>query len=382
MGNDLIRRSGTSGPGATLQENRFYSNTTLVGTYPQVREYLLSSFTGYNVPNYHRLVREGKLIPQTPWHQVAIRGKTQGSYDITIHPSGSTYWHYSTVPDWFEYTDWLVTEAELEALAPVTYSQYVTDAAAKIYGNGYDALTSLAELTEVRTMFMGVGRKLLSLLSKVRSGRMNTRIADLANTWMEGRYGWRTLLYDIVAINEVIESWNDDPRTRYSEKVGHTTSYETTEVKVIDKVDYKTESTTRSKIELSIRGSVVADIDVPKLQFNPLQTAWEKVPLSFVVDWVLTVGKSLNALSFLSKQTQYAASAGFRLKVERSFSNEIVWKGPKFYAGDRQQTGTCTASLEYRRPCSIPLIPHLAFNVNGLKVLDLMSLIVQRLPRR
>jgi hypothetical protein len=268
---------------------------------------------------------------------------------------------------------------------------YVQDAAAKIYSSSYDALTALSELLETRQMFVDCAKKLGVLLNERRLRkalevfrRLRKKekavflIKDLlAGNWMELRYGWRTLLYDVEDINKRINTWNES-RTRYSEKAGDTSV--TTEYSDLQYTSVSYDLLLKQVVrkEIGIRGSVTADIDVPKLTFNPVVTAWELTSLSFVVDWVLTVGKSLEALSFLATQSNYTAAAGYSVKVEKTLSTELIRLKSTCVACTIWQESQCTASLVVRQPCAVPITPHQTFRINGAKITDLLSIIVQR----
>lgn len=346
-----------------------------------------SYFRGWSIPRFHARVRKGELLPHTPWRQFTYSGSTTGQFEVVQASNG--YWYYYR-PVHCNLLDWVITEEELMAYAPNPYNQYVLDAAAKIYSNGYDILTTLAELTEVRKMFVGAARGLLKLSTEKRifdalkqfgslSGLAKSK--QLFSGWLEFRYGWRTLVYDIFAINELIANYNEK-RTRYSEKAG--TKY-STQLDVVTAMNdepwmYLSKQVT-DKVHVSIVGSVTADIDIAKVQFNVAQSAWERVPLSFVVDWFLTVGKSISAISFLATQKQYAASAGMKVQVERSLSLQTTSLKSTASSGFRWQTGKGNATLEVRQPCAVPITPHLAFRLDSFKVLDLLGIIVQRTRR-
>jgi hypothetical protein len=126
-----------------------------------------------------------------------------------------------------------------------------------------------------------------------------------------------------------------------------------------------------------LSGAVTADIEVPQFQFNPLQTGWELIPFSFVVDWFLSIGKTLSAMSFLYYQTNYSASYGLQVKVNRTFSLEDEITNPAV-SGDRWQTGWSITEMKRRIPCELPYLPHIRFRLDGFKVLDLLALIAQR----
>lgn len=249
---------------------------------------------------------------------------------------------------------------------------YVQKAAAAIYSGGWDAATFLAEITQLRRMLQGIGGKLDSLLRGQSPGAAH----DL---WLEGRYGWRTLMFDIRDLHELLTSTRDK-RKRYRHQSGHTSvevyTSEVTAGPTNNLLTFVPESITRT---LNMRGTVVADIDVPELQFNPVITAWEVTKLSFVVDWLLNVGQALSAASFLLKTQSYASCGGFRAEFtgEGSYSNVGTVNGATSYS----ETGgyDSTASYEERIPMPVSLIPRLKLRLDEWKIIDLISLIRQRI---
>lgn len=327
-------------------------------------------FVGWDIPEFHRRVREGELLPHTPFYQFSVTGSSEGVYDWTSE-GDTRLWYAGNYP---HFNTWQMTEARIKEYVPSSYDKYVTEAASKIYGQGFDALTSLAELKDVRRTFVNLAKGLKKLeIPNLLDWRKRT------SNWLSLRYGWRPLIYDIVGLNEAIKNLNEK-RTRFKERAG--TKYTNTYVEydTVEHSAYWTDHVITTQVETGIRGSVIADIEVPAFQFNPLQTGWELVPFSFVLDWFFTVGTALSAISFAVHQKAYAASAGYQLKVTRSLAVTMGDTKENFIEGPGQtQVGQSVAVLQVRNPCPIPYIPHFALKMNEFKVLDLISLILQRL---
>jgi hypothetical protein len=258
---------------------------------------------------------------------------------------------------------------------PSAYNKYVNEAAAAIYSHGFDALTFLAEATEIPKMFAGGLRKLIRLdLPK------NWR--SLSNDWLEARYGWRSLVYDVKNIHELISSFNEK-RSRFSESRGTKyTDRVSTVSPIYGSTHYSYQIIDDIEYTVAIRGSVAADISIPKIQFNPIVTAWEIIPLSFVVDWFLSVGRAIEAASFLATQTDFTAAKSYYITAKRHRYSTITGLNSGVISADGSEHHQyCEAGLKVRTPCSIPLTPHLTFRVNDFKVLDLLALASQRYRR-
>lgn len=331
---------------------------------------------GNDIPHFHARRRRGELLPQTPFTQFKREGTTLTTYHLWYgnYAYNDEYWFESG--EWNYYTSWQVTQDELALILQPSDTRFVQEAAAAIYSNGHDTLTFLAELASVRQMFVNTGIRLLDL---VKGKNIGYTYKKLANDWLEARYGWRTLVFDIKSLNKAIQNLNSS-KQRYSEKRGNQTTNSSSVTSVTTSNPSHVDHTKFDVITVGLRGSVIADIEVPQFQFNPLQTAWELIPFSFVVDWFLTVGKAISAASFLVYKSQYSASVGTFAEIDRTV-NSIFHTCPTAW-GTWEQTGTCKARLETRAPCSVPLTPHFTLNLNPYKILDLCGMLVQQLGRK
>jgi hypothetical protein len=262
----------------------------------------------------------------------------------------------------------------IETLVPsvdlIDAQKFVQSAAERIYAKGHDTLTFLSELKKTTSMFRGVADK----LRRLASGKSPGEIADL---WMEGRYGWRTLMYDLIDLNGALTEF-DASRKRYSERTGR--SY--TDVQSSSGF-YSPGGQNMIKVsrvdsyEVSVRGSVTADIQPPQFRFNLVATGWELIPFSFVIDWLVDVGSAIMACSFLTLTDRYSASSGYVINLERetSLSAGTHTLYSITASGSREDNVTWTS----RTPTSVPILPQLQLNVDWLKGLDLIAMIRQAL---
>lgn len=355
----------TTDSGTTTQWNLWFPET--LNSY---------SIQGFNVKNFHKRMRRGQLLPQTPYDLVRITGSTYGTYDFSN--ASSPHQHYYTTNGKFvNQTAWMVDEDDVASYVPLDAQEYlVQEAAARIYSSGHDTLTFLAELTDVKHMFTNVAKMLL----KGKLPRLNT-LKGVSSEWLSYRYGWRTLIYDIKSLNDAIiglnagrQRYSEAARThtRFTDSGGTSGSFYGLGTKIQSWTDV---------CEIRLVGSVTADIDVPQFQFNPLQTGWELIPFSFVLDWFVGVGKTLSAWSFLSLNKAYSASYGYHISLTRRYDMYVTnWVGA--YSGTNTQKGTCTVEVKKRVPCRIPLLPQYRLRLDTMKILDLLGLVVQRTRRR
>lgn len=329
---------------------------------------------GYDTPKYHEKLKNGELLPYTDWRQELVTGQIEkANWTIASSSYNFSQWSHGLLgPVWIDAElDWMrvrsYTDADLEERVGISYEKLgrdaVQEAAAKIYSDGFDGLTFIAELHKVNKLFKRFVQKFRKLTPD-----------ELTKWWLEGRYGWRIMLFDIEEINELITKIDGD-RTRYKKRSGESGTYKdvklfTTEagpgVFVYSHVD---------EIAWSIRGSIVADIQPPDVAINPIATAWELITFSFVIDWIIDIGRWLEAMSFLLLQSDYSAARGLQ------FTWNTVTEVNSFTPTDIYSTGTVTYRAECRKvftrrlPTSVSKLPSFGLNLNVLKLIDIIALI-------
>lgn len=371
----MIRFEESSSTLNTLGQHRLKNQTTGAwGTWQtHPHSYWINSSTGFargsNTPDYKALLKRGALVPMQPY----VR------YDIDRHRAQFAFTASDTRKKFNPFEEWNVNcnYVGLPALEPNTLESYVDvgrmkyhvqAAAAKIYSRGWDSLTFLAELRKTASMVLGLARKARRL-----------RELELRKEYLEFRYGWRTLWYDIQDIVKVIKNL-DDERERFREKAGHTETFSSPlEVNLVNWVyaGLTLRITGVRTVTIGHRGIVVADIVPPQFGFNPIITAWELVSYSFIVDWLINIAQWLESLSFLLLQEQYVAAGGVSVRIEDTggtatlIGNGIV-SGAISVSGTSSQTGT----LLYRLPMTIPSSPLLMLRLDAFKILDLVLIIL------
>lgn len=329
-----------------------------------------SGATGWETPGWRKMINAGTILPFTKWdrYEVAIDALPAQREYCTSASGNRNRWE-----NLYRGGDQLLTESEslMAKVDPFDLEYFVQKAAASIYSSGWDAATFIAEIGQLRRMLSGVGKKLDNLSQGKSAG-------ELYNLWLEGRYGWRTLMYDIKDLHSVLSSVNER-RTRYRQAAGQTVS---------GNYNAYTESTSAGIIsgfstDISwlgnLRGTVVADIDVPDFQFNPVTTAWEVTRLSFVVDWLLNVGQALEAASFLLMAKHYRAGGGFRFDFELSRVVNTVGTTGNTVLYHNTGSATGRAHVISRVPLSVSALPRIKLRLDEYKVIDLLALVLQRL---
>lgn len=323
------------------------------------------STNGVGIRGFHRLVKSGQLLPMLYFEQFAAENESVGVYDVSNTVTGA--YERKSVNN----LDTDLTKHDLAEMRShcdnLDAHDFVSCAAAKIYSSGWDALTFAAELHKTISMFKGF---LSRNLSALQSG-------ELYNMWLEGRYGWRIFIYDLIEINDAINN-TDDGRKRYKDRCGDNWSSETSEIVRtynFSSADWKVRRVTT--VELSARGSVVADIEPPRIAVNPITTAWELIPYSFVIDWFVQVGKYLESMSFLTISRKHYAAAGWLVKSTKQLSYEDINAHTDHVCNHTNQS-VGNAKLNVRAPSTVQSLPSFNVNLDVFKVMDLVALIWQR----
>lgn len=374
----------TTGPVVTTQVmtrvTTLCNGTSSTLQTPWTRNKYYKSTLGYNTPNFHKRLKAGELLPMTTFDQFeySLDGfACDYSYVRKASCTGtntkSSTW--TNTSDHLTFFSWTPTVHPYEV--PESYIPDVNyclqSAAAQIASAGYDALTTLAELNKTIAMVANLFVKVINLTRGVSPGKWQ----DL---WLEARYGWRTLIYDLEGLQEVLLSF-DEARTRYRKNSGLQNQYIADLSKTtVFTGNYDRVETGAAQYDISVRGNVIADIQPPKFSFNPITTAWELVPFSFVVDWLFNIGTALASLSFLAMSSKSVAAAGYYITLDRNYSFNLVstsstltWAGSGFVEE--------SASWTHRHPASIPLLPITKLRLDVSKIIDLLAIALQQLRR-
>lgn len=365
-------RTRVSGPGDIYTEHVIWSLNQNDQVQSSVTKTSSHIMTGLDNPNFHKRRRNGELLSHTPYKDFVHDGEiTSTSYDaVRVSDQVHTYLK-SGVYMYGSPLAWTFSEAQLlEYAESFDYEILVQGAAAKIYSRGHDTLTFLVELRKTMRLFTGIRENLIKLLKR---GSANTKVNDIASLWLEYRYGWRVLYYDMVELTDAVKSINE-ARTRFSDRVGLSTSDTSPIQSTVPSEDGDLIVDTTVNHRISRRGSITADISPSKFQFNPVTTSWELVRFSFIVDWFIDVGTWLESMSFLALTSNYSASYGFQLNSTKYYVEHTDFNGIR-YTGSFHSEAYTEASLKVRVPSSVPKSPQTTVKLDVPKVVDILALL-------
>lgn len=344
--------------------NGVYSNT-----YSDIHDgFFYRNTVGEDTPNFHARKAAGELLPHTNFSQFVSEGHT--SSNINYWSDGLQSW--DTRPAYGPRDafggDWVRDPADGPVHEVPDYGNFVQEAAAKIVSGKHDTLTFVAEVVKLKRMFV-------NMLERLAKGKLPP-LSDAPGLWLEARYGWRPLLYDLVSMQEAAVAAREPIRTRYSQRSGDTyvatsETYEETYESAAE-IYWKRVSVYTSQ---SVRGSVTADViwDTT-FQLDPVATAWELLPWSFVLDWIFNVGRMIQAIEFQALASEATASGGYSVREIRETTSGITFKPGHGRSGDYTVTGTQVTTYTMREPTTVPILPQLEMNIDALKSIDLAAL--------
>jgi len=172
----------------------------------------------------------------------------------------------------------------------------------------------------------------------------------LANLWLEYVYGWKPLASDLYEAQILAHEALLKPVPIMARASGKGTRSQSLVVNGADvNIEYKVDA--RTYLEANVTNSYLHSLSSAGL-INPLSIAWEVVPFSFVVDWFIPIGASLQAITAgvgLSLNKGYTSSHEF-WQVDYRMRVNSHPPGESFYdfvsAGHLQETG-----YQFRRQC-------------------------------
>lgn len=138
--------------------------------------------------------------------------------------------------------------------------------------------------------------------SKVTRETQEQQFQDFAaQTWLQYSYGWKPLLNDVYSAAEAFAYYFTESNGAWRHGSGRASTYRGTNVRKLASYyanDYAILVRRRHKYGVTYR--IPEGVVSPATTFglsNPLVVAWEIVPFSFVADWFIPIGQTLENLT-------------------------------------------------------------------------------------
>jgi len=277
-------------------------------------------------PDFHSRLAAHQLIPFTERkvETTACSNVPVASYGICIGSPAYRKW-----ADQYIGSVATLNQVALADATPIEQPDldYLLQAAwAEAQSEGFDIATELAEMPETLKMFYGVfkatRRRAFHIRDRVKQTRKVRRKAvsfeqrkreflkAFDDHWMEVRYGWRPLVYSSQGLVDYLEGKRNAPKYQ-DVKVRKTQSftgassavplwkfswhapYCGTSNSVVIQSPVRNHKVTGRAV---VYGRIIIEAiswtsSGSGLSINPLTTAWEKVPYSFVADWFVNINQ-------------------------------------------------------------------------------------------
>lgn len=334
------------------------------------------------------------LVPASPvtWRNAATGGQVVYSGNLAV-----TGWESSNFPRTFN---------DLINKGPGTFPQpelpasyHLQRALAKARTSGWDVLTFAAEASKTWDLVARAASRtdrrasfILNRLDRSRTPRRDL-LRLFSEMWLEYRYGWRILAYDIESAHEALEKLK-----QLRSKLLRRTEGETV---IANGISNHTRGSFRVptggaglgprfrarfqwETETELRAGVGLDLGLSSdvVFGDPLVTAYEVIPYSFIADWFFNLNDVVAAWSpFAVGSVAHAFVTTTQRKTVIGEAHPLASNG---WVPD--STGTSTYVATYERTIRSPADPTLdvrfRLNMNGAKLTDLLALFFARHAQR
>jgi hypothetical protein len=205
---------------------------------------------------------------------------------------------------------------------PLETAEVIASVAAKAKAAAFDVATFGLEINKTISLITGFRKRVADLIyqmftivkRRLKSKKRKAPPKDwfkvdifklLSQIWLEIRYGWRILFYDIESIKKALQVLSDvaSPLDRYSDSFNITSESSSTLVSQCGAIPrwagtFRCEHTLKTTRKVRVAGGYETRTRFENaLQFDPLVTAWELIPFSFVIDMFVNVGDLLQSFS-------------------------------------------------------------------------------------
>lgn len=368
-------------------------------------------------PNYFKIVKEKGLLPINPMTQ------TKWSYKGT---HGATEWRQSYPADTPLITSTL--SGDLALVGFWSSQSWYDDPAAGLWA-GFpswpsDGPVSVSALARARSAGMDVGTALAELgktIEMVKSFRNNVfrrahSIAEslgnrhrwkapkqgglpgldqdiyraFSETWLEGRYGWRTLAYELEDLTIALIKLDDLGLRRVR---GYATDENVTSVtarngnyalvKIGKGVSASNSAVGHVLVQQDLKrvkrsGSII-DAVMQGLAFvDPLITTYEVIPYSFIFDWFVNLNDNIEAFSpfALGRRLGSWITASEIVETTITVTPQLTTGSPYTHEllGTRQYISVATREWKTRYEVTPSFSLTFDVNLNSAKIVDLASI--------
>jgi hypothetical protein len=283
-------------------------------------------------PNFHKLLREGELIPFTHLHVKQVKTSHVLNYCYGEHELSAGQAETDAPGPVGGVNSF---SAQVEIPSELSYDPLLTEALGEAKEGALYILLELAEAPKTVELFTSFTRNLRKrrdwLFDTFRKKyRKRQDLADahriLGEMWLEYRYGWSQLVYTSEDILRALEILSTGKKFTVVTGKGFASQSLTGDVSSLTYsvpfFGHKKSTSTEVTATLEQRAAVSLQVSTAGAAFdtNLLALGWELTPWSFVVDWFVNIGDVARAVWPVAS---IAESACTSWKITKKLSVEL-----------------------------------------------------------
>jgi len=195
--------------------------------------------------------------------------------------------------------------------------------------------------------------------------------------WLEGRYGWRPLLYDLASALKALRHHAGNPLSRKSSSTVKDLKQVVTGG-AFDNGNVHYQGRSERIGTVRYHAVVFYDDKMGPIGANPVITIWELTRFSFVFDWFINVSQWLQAISPREGFTGLGISVSVAADYTDNFIQTVSEGSAHDYSIDVTPMKTAHHVQSYQRSVydGLPL-PKIDVHLNSFKLVDLITLVVE-----
>lgn len=276
----------------------------------------------------------GRLAQKLGTHKVAgsctyycVAKEAQYSYQAYTEQGDLGYWSGKLPILTFSGVD------ESEILSQVQSSR--SDAVNKSFRD-YDALTEMFEFPETARMFSSGGKTALGFFKSFMNGHAlsdlrraatltprsllrhaSRAFRSIGRSWLTYRYGVMPLVYSYSDIQKLLRRYQYTNDKAFKPVNTYSLNPEIPESNQYIRKDVTGNIGITTTVVAAYRTNSLAQLS--RISVNPLVTAWELIPYSFVVDWFINVGDYITANFSASFANHVGACTAIRRSITETY---------------------------------------------------------------
>lgn len=389
----MRHRETVTGAFDTVNHRPKYNRSTCASGWNQIDDTV--TYTGevttkfiddVQTPGFQSLLKCGRFLPLNPVTISTIKEtRTPGAGDRFFSKTTSgtiCYKGWDTGPSW-GLTPWAIT---LPPFDEDLIDSVVTQAQANAKSAVFDALTFAAEIRQTARLLGSNWNLINNFAARAarfanKARRSKREIANaFAQKWLEYRYGWLPLVYSsrdaIEALAAKLEK--GDIVRGYGSL---TTSLDDSDVETTGvPSDSGGEKVTTFLLTGSrtYRGAAYAEVLSNRLKWgvDPFLTGWELIPYSFIVDWFVSVGTWIQAVSPFAGAGLLGSMASVKDDYTLRQDVSLTWGGASQTGSYAGRSTELQCQVYTRFPHSGGVLPSWNPRITPERVLDLVALVL------